>query len=776
MIKKIAEKLVNFRLTAFILSLLVMLGMSAGIAKMQFSADYRIFFSESDPYFKAFEELEDKYTSSVSVVFLIAPHEGNIYTEDNLQILKWITEKGWHVPLSTRVDSLANFQHTYSVGDELVVEDLIPEKMVLTDSNIDNVRNVAQNDLSVVNRLVSKDGKAASVIVTINLPEERDPTLAFQEVIEGSRGVNEIVSEFKMQYPKCDIKITGIVGNNYAFKQVAMSDMMILMPLLVVVIIGLIGVLTRSVSNTLVTLIIMNMSVVSTIGIVSHFDLLINNISGIAPMIVMTLAIAECVHLLSYYSDRLREGFSKEEAMKKSLESNFVAIFLTSFTTSIGFLGMNTSDSPPYVELGNISALGISIAYLLCHLMLPQLAIWFSKASTKSEKTRTTKFNRPLVDFVLRNYRQVFAITIVASLIVSAFAFLNELNDDNIGYFKRGVDIRDATDFAEEKGFPIGVLEYSIDSGHSGGVNNIEYLKKVESFVEWLKIQPEISNVHSYIHVIKTLNKAMNDNQKEQYRLPETTELASQYSLLYEMSLPMGMDVNNFVDTKKSSLRIVAQVPMMKAKANIALDERIQTWLKQNYPGLTYTSSSPMLMFAHVGQRNINSMILGTVTSTAIICFCMMLGLGSIRIGLMALLPNIFPSAIMLGLWGVFVGEVNLGVAIVFTVTTGIIVDDTIHLFTKYAEGVKKGMTTEDAIRYSFDHAGKGVFITTAVLCSGFAVLMFSGFMINVTLGIMVSMTIAIALLFDVVFMPAVLMMFHNRSKIEAKEYSEAIS
>lgn len=774
MVTRIVDSLIKYRLAAFLTSLLLVLGMSAGLVKMQFSADYRIFFSENDPYFKAFEKLEDTYTSSVNVVFVVAPKGGDVFGKRSLEAIRWLTDRAWKIPLSTRVDSLPNFQHAYSVGDELNVQELIPSKTTLSEENIQRIRTIAEKDPSIVNRLISKDGQASSVIVTISLPENQDPTLAFEAVFERRYGVNQVLGEFRNLFPDLDIKVTGIVGNNYAFKQVAMKDMLVLMPLLVFVIMALIGLLTGSASNTAVTFVVMNLSVVATIGLVSHAGLLINNISGIAPMIVMTLAIAECVHLLCYYSDRLRDGFSKEEAMKKSLESNFIAIFLTSFTTAVGFLGMNTSDSPPYVELGNISALGITIAYVLCHLMLPQLAIWFSRASTYKTRQFHPSFNRPIVEYVIKNYKSVFFVTIFASIFVSAFAIRNELNDDNVGYFKKGVDIRDATDFAEEKGFPIGLLEYSLESGREGGVYDIEYLKSVEAFVEWLKLQPEVTNVHSYIHVIKHLNRVMNGNQDAMYRLPDTSELASQYSLLYEMSLPMGMDVNNFVDTKKSALRIVAQVPMMKAKVNIALDDRIQTWIKSNYPSMKYTSSSPMLMFAHVGQRNINSMILGTVMSTVIICLCMMLGLGSMRIGMIALLPNIFPSVIMLGLWGVFVGEVNLGVAIVFTVTTGIIVDDTIHLFSKYAEGMRSGMITEDAIRYSFNQAGKGVVVTTVVLCSGFAVLIFSDFMINVTLGIMVSLTIGIALVFDMLFMPATLMMF-GRSKLSKRKYASGV-
>jgi len=138
----------------------------------------------------------------------------------------------------------------------------------------------------------------------------------------------------------------------------------------------------------------------------------------------------------------------------------------------------------------------------------------------------------------------------------------------------------------------------------------------------------------------------------------------------------------------------------------------------------------------------------------------MIFGFGSIRLGLMALLPNIFPSTIAIGLWGFFSGEVNVAIAVIFTISSGIIVDDTIHLFSKFADGLRKGLGVNDSIRYSFEHAGLGVLITTVVLSSGFAMLALSDFNINKMLGILVSGTIVIAIIFDILFLPSVLKVF----------------
>ena len=164
-----------------------------------------------------------------------------------------------------------------------------------------------------------------------------------------------------------------------------------------------------------------------------------------------------------------------------------------------------------------------------------------------------------------------------------------------------------------------------------------------------------------------------------------------------------------------------------------------------------------------MGQRNINSMLDGTVIATVLISFILVLTLGSWKLGILSLIPNAFPAAIMLGIWGMFVAEVNLAVAVVFGVTLGIVVDDTVHFLSKYLRGYKlSNGNTEKAIHYAFEHVGAALVTTTIVLALGFGMLALSDFNVNGILGIMVSMTILIALVFDFLFLPSMLMMLKS--------------
>ena len=251
----------------------------------------------------------------------------------------------------------------------------------------------------------------------------------------------------------------------------------------------------------------------------------------------------------------------------------------------------------------------------------------------------------------------------------------------------------------------------------------------------------------------------MHGDDPEYYRLPEDREHASQYQLLYEMSLPFGMDVNNQVDMNKSALRITVSIKDAKAKDILAMEDRAQEWFRQNAPELAAVGASPSIMFATIGQQNIKSMINGTVIATIIISAILVIALGSWKLGLLSIIPNAFPAAIMLGIWGMTVGEVHLAVAVVFGITLGIVVDDTVHFMARYLRGYQEHGDVKQAIHYAFEHVGAALVTTTIVLSLGFGMLAHSDFNVNAILGIMVAMTIVIALVFDFLFLPSMMIL-----------------
>jgi predicted RND superfamily exporter protein len=243
------------------------------------------------------------------------------------------------------------------------------------------------------------------------------------------------------------------------------------------------------------------------------------------------------------------------------------------------------------------------------------------------------------------------------------------------------------------------------------------------------------------------------------YRIPEERELAAQYLLLYELSLPMGLDVNNLVSFDKSSVRLVASVNNQASRELIELEGRAKAWLDAHAPGTAGPGTGVSVIFAHLGQDNIYSMMKGALVSAILISLTMILSLRSLKFGIVSLIPNLLPAAIAYGIWGMTVGQVNLAVAAVFSISSGIVIDDTIHFLSKYLRARRlMNVGPADAVRYSFSTTGAALFVNTAVLVMGFLVLTVSNFTVNSSLGLMTALIIGIALLFDLLFLPALLL------------------
>lgn len=758
MIHTIATFLVRYRLPLFLASLALTVVLATGLAKIGYTVDYKVMFSSHNEYLESFENLQDTYTRVDNVVFILEPDNGNSLSAEAIRAQQWLTEASWLLPYSIRVDSLSNFQHTRAEGDDLLVEDLIPADFDGSPGAVSHVEQRVNSEQTVRDHYLSPDGALSVVMVTLELPD--DQTLALPELMESKGGVLELEAAFRAAHPTVTLHVTGIAVSNYYLGTVAAKDIQTLMPMLLLVALALVGIMTRSIANTFVTLLIVGVSIVATMGAFGFYGIELNNINSVAPVVILTLAVAECVHLLCYYSQRLREGHDKVTAMQLSLESNLRAIFFTTFTTAVGFLGMTSIDSPPFVQFGCIASAGILMSYLFGHTLLPQLAIWLSRPSSEPQSKRKQGPHQKIVEWVIRHPRPVFFGTLVLSAALSSGMVLNDLNDDNIGYFNKEMPVRVAMDVAESHGMGMNFIAYSMESGNDNGIFEPAYLKQVEAFLEWARAQPEVITASAFTDVLKRLNQNLHGDDPAWYKIPESRELAAQYMLMYEMSLPMGMDLNDQTDTAKSSMRIMLGTRMMKAKETLAMEAKVQEWMAANIPELQTHGTGPTIMFAHIGQNSIRSAALGSLVAVSIICVCMIFGFGSIRLGLMALLPNIFPSTIAIGLWGFFVGEVNVAIAVIFTISSGIIVDDTIHLFSKFADGLRKGLGVNDSIRYSFEHAGQGVVITTVVLSSGFAMLALSDFNVNKMLGILVAGTIVIAIIFDLLFLPSVLKVF----------------
>ncbi|MFT5722410.1 MAG: putative RND superfamily exporter protein [Motiliproteus sp.] len=547
---------------------------------------------------------------------------------------------------------------------------------------------------------------------------------------------------------------------NNSFSEASIHDSKTLVPLMFLAVMVLIGVLIRTLGGLLATLVIVVTSITGALGLAGWAGLYLTAPSASAPIIILTLAVADCVHILSTFYHEMRSGVDRKQALITSLRINTQPVILTSVTTAIGFLSMNFSDSPPFADLGNIVAMGVMLACILSLTLFPALlAILPLKAGSQAQGGPT--FMDRIAQFVLGHQRVLLWSSLAVIVVTVSQVPRNELNDNFVEYFDHSIPFRVATDFSNEHLTGMAMMEFELSSGESGGISNPAFLEATERLVEWLLLQPETVHVNSLTDTMKRLNRNMHADDPRYYRLPESRELAAQYLLLYEMSLPYGLDLNNQINVDKSAIRIVANYHNLSSNQMLDLEQRAYDWMQTHIPNVEGVIASPPLMFSHIGQRNIKSMLIGTLTALVLISALLGFALRSLKLGILSLAPNLIPAGIAFGIWGIGVGEVGLALSVVTAMTLGIVVDDSVHFLSKYLYARRqRGNSTRNAIVYAFHSVGKALWITTAVLSVGFMILSLSSFKINADMGLLTAITIVIALIVDFILLPILIMLF----------------
>ena len=346
-------------------------------------------------------------------------------------------------------------------------------------------------------------------------------------------------------------------------------------------------------------------------------------------------------------------------------------------------------------------AFGVLCAFLYSMTLLPALLSILPMRAPPRRAGGVGFFDRFGAFVVERHRVLLWSVALLAAALVMGISRI-ELTDNWTRYFDERYEFRRDTDFIIANLTGMESLEYSLRAGHEGGITDPEYLRAVDAFARWYREQPEVSHVQAFPDIMKRLNKNMHGDDPDFQRLPEDPELAAQYLLLYELSLPFGSDLNNRIDIAKSATRMSVVARSLTARQQRELDARAQDWLRANAPELATEASGVSIVFAHLSQRNIESMLRGTIIAMALISLILVGVFRSVRLGLLSLVPNFIPAAMSFGLWGYLVGRVGLAGSVMTAVAFGIVVDDTIHFMSRYQQARREGLPAAEAVRFAF--------------------------------------------------------------------------
>lgn len=738
------------------------MAIGSGARFLGFTGDYHVFFSDDNPQMLAFERLERTYNKDDNVLFVLEPKNGDVFTPETLAAVERITEMSWQIPYSSRVDSLSNFQYTYAEEDDLIVGNLIEGAADLSDADLKKIRKIALNEPMLVNRSVSPEGHVTGINVTMQLPGKRMEI----EMPKVTDHVDKMVETIRAEYPEINLYLTGMIPLNNAFFSSSQKDMSTLVPLTFLIVIISAGLLLKGWTGTFSTFWIIILSIVSGMGFAGWMGIKLTPPSAIAPTVILTLAVANAIHVLVTMFHHMRRGHSKHDSIVESLRVNMQPVFITTLSTVVGFLCMNFSESPPFHDLGNMVAVGMATSFVLSVTFLPALMSVLPVRKPKQISEKDVSFMDKFALFVINQRSKLLWGGAVVVVVLASFLPRNELGENFVEYFDQSIPFRADSDFVTKNLGGMYRIDYSLDSKENGGISEPAFLSKIEEFVNWYQTQPEVIHVNTITDTMKRLNKNLHADNEEFYKLPEERELSAQYLLLYEMSLPYGLDLNNQINVDKSATRVSVTIKNISTTEILALEDRAQVWFDKNAPEMKTDGTSTAIMFSHIGKRNIASMITGTTIALFLVSLILIFALKSLKIGLISLVPNLVPAAMGFGLWGLLVGEVNVGLSIVTGMTLGIVVDDTVHFLSKYLRARRENnLSTEEAVKYAFSTVGTALWFTSLILIAGFMILTLSTFKLNSDMGLLTSVVIAFALLADFLFLPPLLMTLSGGKK-----------
>ena len=759
MINALMDSLVSKRWYFFAITSAILLTVSLQIAHMAFNGNVKVMFDENDKHYQRLLELETTYEDSNYLVVLFQPANKNVFEEQSLKQLHGLLQAIEQLPYVQRVDALPNHPRITVNGDNLDITALIETVDDLNPLSILALKQYTQSQGNLSGHFVSENGRVAALFAATNLPDNNH--LAAIHAL--GKEAQQLKQHFEQQYPGSTLYLNGDIAIEHALLNVIMDDILRVNPVVFATIFLLVGLLLRTTMAMSSTIAVVAFSTTIATGINVALGFEMNPITMMAPAIIMVLAVADSVHVLTIYSVQCRAGESPERAMLFSLKKNIGPVFWTSITTVAGFMGLNFGDSPPFRSMGNMAAIGIIIAFICTFTVLPSVALLFS----------SKQLSKPwsLADALARfshwkgHGKPSLLIAAIALSLGLGFAIPTmKLNDDISNYFDDSLEINNSIQFAKEHIDGAQTILYSMNTGSENGIYEPAFLNQVDAFSQWLRNHAEVARVESYVDIIKQLNQRFNQDNPTYYAVPNNRQLNAQYTLLYELALPAGMELTHHINSTRSEIKLTVSLHNSDNQTLIQLENDIHHWLDANMPALNNQGSSQLLLFAHMGTKILHSMIDGSAFTFLFVTAFMIFAFRSVKFGLLSIIPNVFPALVLYGIWALWVGQVNHAAAMTFTICLGLVVDDSIHLISKYLDARRQGKHQQMALQYALSTSGTAIVITTITLTCGILLLSLSHFAVNDTLALMLAAIIVLALLFDLLILPSLLLLADKKS------------
>jgi len=759
--KKFINFIINFRWFFAILIPLITIILATQLKNIQFDGSYRIWFGEESKAIEKYDNFRTTFGSDVSMI-IIFHDENGILNKKALATIDRLTNKLWETKYVARVDSLTNYQYVYASKedpDDIIIENFIDDIDSLTPQQLKEKAKIAVNEDMLVNKIISADGK--TTVISARLTPDAS------EVFEAPTVIMDYVNEYvNKEHEKTgyDFLLAGGPPLNQTFVNLGQHDALTFTPIAIFISMLLLWIIFKRPSGMFLSIAVVIFTFVIVLAIQVLLGYKLNNFTANMPIFIIAIGIADAMHLFWIYLMGRRKGLDNHEAIHYSVEKNFLPIFLTSITTAVGFASLSISEIIPIKTLGIATANAAILAFVITIIFVPAvLAIINPKIKEKElqkTKEKQNHFASLYAEFIIKYDMKILLTTIILFTVIGIGLTKIKVDSNTIRYFTEDVPFRQTVKFIQDNVSGPMVYEIIIDSKEKDGIKNPDFMKTVDRFSKEFKDKyPDAKHTSSLVDIVKKFSEVMSGVKT----IPNDKNLIAQYLLLYSLSLPQGMEINDKMDIDERLLRLSASMNVV----DTSLDLEMIKWAEDWWNDTKYTAivNGQTVMFAHM-QHDVTATLINSILLAITAVSLMMLFIfKSIRMIPLFIIPNVLPIVLVIGVMGWLGITIDIGVAISGAIIIGVAVDDTIHFLVKYKEARLRGYDFKDSLAYVMQYAGSAIIFTTFILSTAFMVFSFSQFVPNVNFGIVTAIALIIAVIVDLVMLPAILSRYDGKDK-----------
>lgn len=732
--------------------------------QVKFDYDFEKFFPEDDPDTEYFNEFRKKFETDNDFVLIGLVNKKGIYQRDFLQKADSLTRQAGRIKNITQALSITNFEEPVYVdftGSFILKRAVHPETDTLM--KVDSAR--IANSKFLINTLVSKDGKAISIFL------KTTPYLSKAGSDSLAKDIRKLISGYDFD----EIHVAGRSTGQSYYVKLMQGELFFFVITSFVLVVVFLYLSFKSWWGVLFPVLVVIFSVIWTIGVMAVQGEGISLVQTVLPTILFVVGMSDSVHILSKYIEELRSGKEKMQALKVSFKEVAMATFLTSFTTAVGFVTLIFVPIEPVREFGLYTSLGIVFAYILSFTLLPAILILMPKPKISEKKEKETLWPSLLQGLFLWLIRKRvsvlygFSVLLVLSgLACTQLKFNNYLLED----LRDSDPTKQDFVFFEKHFAGVRPFELGLEIKKKKDGLSLDVLKEVEKIESYLEKKYGMGYIFSPVTLIKNLNKALHTGSEKYYRLPESQKELDK--ILKKLKKYDSKKILNTVITQDhSTIRISGKTADLGSSEFRILNKDFNVFMQDENRAekfdyhLTGTAS---LIDKNNGYLAKN-MIAGLIISALVISFITALMFSfSWKMIIISLLPNLLPIFMIGALMALAGIHLKVSTSMIFSISFGIAVDDTIHFLSRMRIELSKGRSYLYAIKRTYLSTGKALIMTTVILSGGFLTLIFSEFLGTFYLGFLIGLTLIFALICDMIYLPVLLWLMGDRRKMQKKE------